>query len=271
MCANNSGLRVLAVILFATLVLLAGNASGQMREGRDLVFNEVGDFEAFKSKSAHTMMTAEESSSYLRHLEALDCFSARAILNTAFVRTYPEFVAVKTPKTPEDGKGNANYTYWVFYSFSVFREYGLCESIALFQEGEAELAAAGIQGEKYRDRSLEELTDDSRMPTDGRDSGIDGIVVHSGHDYPPALVKLAGLVRRGDLLDAGADVELFLLARACHLGHQCAKHEPRMSELKALLTADQQAAVAARVQMKQPYLFDIMEVGKVDSRPRPLP
>ena len=57
-----------------------------------LAYDEEGAPLWFKGKSAKARMSAAEFRRYERSLSSLDCPTAAWILNTAFIRTYPQYV-----------------------------------------------------------------------------------------------------------------------------------------------------------------------------------
>lgn len=224
----------------------------------DFLFKEDGTYAPFETKPAKELMTAAELAEYQSSLRDLECDAAALDLNKAFVRAYPQFArALKK----EGVKYDRNYSAWTGYAFSRFHEFGFCVLICHLQEIEKEITALAISPPKYVFREFGQTIENDHPPVRSRDLSIRSLVrlAHEGHT--PALVKIAEFVRRGDLFDVGANVEFYLLTRACHLGHDCTAIDARLNELAALLPAGRREAVANKARAPEAFVRHVFHRG----------
>lgn len=76
-----------------------------------------------------------------------------------------------------------------------------------------------------------------------RDNALATLISMAGSDYAPALQKIAELVRRGDVFNASAEVEVYLLLRMCYFGEACEEAASRGAELRAVIPPERVAVI----------------------------
>jgi hypothetical protein len=226
-------------------VLVAEPATAQ--PPLEFLFKPDGSLDPFESKPANDLMTKAEHERYLAALSELECETAEQILNGAFVREYPRFTRARKKKdTPVD----LDYEAWWRYATAEFDEYSFCLSHKHFKEADAELRKQGKPAPKYTHYEPTEQRHYDNRVVEGRDLALRAMLSNASDDYPPALVVFAELVRRGDLFDAGPDMEFYLLTRACHLGHDCARLRARLDELGDMLPANRREELTETARAK---------------------
>lgn len=199
-----------------------------------LIEDDGTTYKLFQSKPARELMGKSEFHRYQSALTTLECGAAGQILRTAFTRAYPEYAEVAQRKeTPLDLKASS----WERYASVYFKEYGFCSSWADFSRFSREMLERGLPSAKYQPQMVSNIQL-KRHPLElRRNTAISRLVSYAASDYPPALIKLAELVRNGDLFDVKSDVELYLIERAC-FKRTCAEAvTARVKELRSALSS----------------------------------
>lgn len=222
------------------------------RDGaRHLTFNNQGEFAPFRSKPARELMSKTEFASYKRALADLDCTSANQILNTAFVRAYPVFRDARLGSHCP----LASYCHhWRHYSRSSFFEYGYCKTIKTLAQLESDIRLRGYPQQKFKLKPGwgKAATNSYRNHwMKRRDLNLATLIYNAQSGYRPALIKLADLIRRGDLFKAGNDVEYFVLQRACLVGGGCRDLTHRVSELRSKIGDARATAIDNKARAKR--------------------
>ncbi len=231
----------LMAVLVAALTGLACRAETLRDGARHLTYDKNKDFAPFESKPARELMTPKEFEDYDRALKEWDCAAANRVLNKAFVRHYPLF---KDALMVSQCRRSPHCHHWRMYSQSQFREYGFCVTMTGFRKAEDEIRRQRIPQQKFRMKAgWREETVYDNTSVEARDHNINVLISKARLSYRPALVKLAELVRRGDLFNAGEDVEYYLRKRACIVGEHCRQPDQRMEELRTHIGAKRVAAI----------------------------
>ncbi len=90
------------------------------------------DLAYFKSVPERELMSDEEFKYYTRALKNLDCGLANILLNTAFVRQYPQFQSARLKRQCDGDKGCID---WNIASGIIFKDYGYCKAVSAFNLG----------------------------------------------------------------------------------------------------------------------------------------
>ena len=232
-----------AALWIAVLAAVPANAEPPL----DFFFKPDGTYAPFESKPAQDLMPKSEYARYLAALNELKCEAAEQILNAAFVREYPQFARARKKKdTPVD----FDYEAWSRYADTEFDEYSFCLSYSWLRETEERLRVRGVSIPKYTHYGQAEQGHYDNRLIEGRDLSLRAMLDIARDDYIPALIALAELVRRGDVFDAGPDMEFYLITRACHLGHDCAKLRGRVDELNDMLSASRRDELTKQAHAK---------------------
>ncbi len=190
----------------------------------------------FESAPAEELMSKNEYKYYTRALEKLDCDLAGILLNTAFIRNYPQF---EQARLKHDCLSDRGCAHWSRFSGFSFDEYGFCKRVSDFNEAEYEIRIHDMTPPKFNMRLYWQSKRDENYWVGMRDSSIVLIYYLADADYIPALLKIGELLRRGDVLISSIEAEYFVLRRACFLGYeQCSGLEPRLAELQNMLAPD---------------------------------
>jgi len=213
----------------------------ETREGaRHLTFDKYGNFAPFESKPARELMTDQEFESYGQALAKFDCETANRVLNTAFIRQYPLFKDAKLgPHCPDA----PICFYWRNYARVNINEYGYCTTIRKLRKREREIRQQGISLPKYKMRDWPDETVYVNPLIEARDRAISLLIGPAEDGYRPALIKLADLIRRGDVFNAGQNVEYYLLKRACLVGGGCQDLVHRLEQLRTSIGVAQSRAI----------------------------
>ncbi len=242
------------------VLLICFSQSAADEKVLDFDYTEDGQFRPFPSMPARDLMTSKEHAGYNYLLDTLQCEAAKYILNTAFVREYPQFSAALKCR---DGRHNPSYNRWDIYAPGYFNELGFCESRRDFMVSEAHLDMDTQSPIPYRAERRDERLYYPDRHLMRRNSNIRSILYHADRDHAPALVFVADLVRRGDLFAAGDEVELYLLTRACHLGHDCGPLSDRIESLRESVPDHRERHVAIRAKQGKPFVEDAVMDGVV--------
>jgi hypothetical protein len=229
------GRRCRTGILVANFVLALGASCAVAEAPSRFIHDDGKSYRMFQSKPARELMNRHEFQRYQAALKILQCRSAGRQLRDAFTRAYPKFHAlVHRQETPLDLKSPS----WQRYATVYFKEYGLCNALARVKRFSRQIRERNIALVKYHSGLAADKNRKKRPLISMRDSALSLVISFAASDYPPALFKLAELVRNGNLFDAGADVELYLLARACMQATEtdCNSVLPRLQQLRVELS-----------------------------------
>jgi hypothetical protein len=255
-----------------TLVALAGifwvAASAQaqivLEDPEGLAFNYEGGPLWFESKPAKAMMSAGEFRRYDRALSSLDCPTAAQILNTAFIRTYPQYARARLKP---DCSGDLDCFYWEHYAAVYFDEFGFCVSLRDFRERDRELREKNPKPPKFALKyDAKDYRYDDRL-LEARDLSLSGIIGNVSSGYEPARKMIVRLLRRGDVFNAGPEVEYYLLRRGCVEEPDCSSSQDRLAELRAQIGPQRSAqidAIVAAPKERRPILHKLLLGEKLE-------
>ncbi len=199
-------------------------------------FEDTAKLRFFDSAPAEELMSKNEYKYYTRALGSLECDLADILLNTAFVRHYPQFERARLQQhcLSDDG-----CVHWFIFSKVLFDEYAFCSWVSELNEAEYEIRIHDMTPPKFDLDLVFQGVKDENLWVELRDTNIALIFSLANEDYIPALLKLGELLRRGNVLISSNEAEYFVLRRACFLGYeQCADLEPRLAELQNMLAPD---------------------------------
>jgi hypothetical protein len=179
---------------------------------------------------------------YKNYLDTMDCNTASTMLNTAFIARYPDYADVKEPEKDRDGimgPASARYKEWRFdFVYRKYPELGFCGDVLAFE----------YLDKRYRNHPAPIGFYIHRAQMDprsnewyGRDLAISKILDFVDRRHLPALIYTADLASQGIFFENSAEVEYFLLQRACAFNYRCAEVQGRIGLLEDELPARRQA------------------------------
>jgi len=221
----------------------ASLAEVQTVDSEQLLFGTDSDRSRFKTKPAQELMSKREYHAYRQALDSLDYDAAGKLLNSAFIREYPQF---KRARLKPDCFKDRDCRYWAMYANSTFLEYGYCWSMLEFQTTQHELSLKNLKPPKFAQKPWPKKTHYSNRWVRRRDGALTVMIGQAELNHTPALIKLASLVRRGDVFHADDEIEYYLLQRACHSGGDCAAISSRMAELSGRIAPERISVIETK-------------------------
>ena len=203
----------------------------------------------FKSKPARKLMTMSDYKTYRRALKALDCESAGRLLNRSFIRQYPQFSRARL--VPECLK-NRDCRYWLIYANSSFLDYGFCRALSGLNNAENDLRERDIVPPKFALRPWPQKTKYANQFVRRRDEALALLISQAELGYLPAMTKLAALIRRGDVFNAGDEAEFYILQRGCVTSGDCAVLAHRLAELRKQIAPERASVIEGKARAKAP-------------------
>ena len=224
-----------SVMLSLLLAFMSASVQSQVSLERTkvLLFDETGTPRIYPSKPANEFLSGKEFRDYSLALERFDCDLASRILSVAFVRENPSF---RPPASAPSCPGGSECHNWSGFIRLRFPEYGFCAAVVGLNSIEAEIRAQNIVPPKYKKAPewwIETQYDNDLI--ESRDYKLAVLISLARNDHKPALLKLADLVRRGDVFNVGGDVEYFLRVKACSGEDVCPGQEARLADLRQQL------------------------------------
>lgn len=256
--------KIIQRVLFILLLIPTPIAAQPTQDPEVLSFGKDGKVTKYEQITAAELMTAEEFKLYQQALDTATCAKAGAILNTAFIRSFPEFsrISLKTC-TVQD------CLHWNLYSRRVFLSYGYCEALKRFKKSERKLLKTNKNPPKFsKQESRDEQHYDDRLVA-GRDLSLVLIIRKARNDHVPAILKVVELLRRGDVFDAGTEVEYYLLQRTCVVSGNCDAHQSRLRELEKEFGTDRAnelTKLSRASDKKRPNIHKLLLGGQVKER-----
>ena len=226
--------------LLATCMLLAlasGLASAQTEalDPEQLVFNEDGTHDRFKSQPAETLLSKDEHDAYVQALLGLDCAGAGSLLNLAFIRTYPQF---RRARWRSDCEADRDCAYWNMYARGAFDEYAHCWAVSDLTVAEIGLRQNGVSPPHVALKPWSPETSYDNKLVEQRDKALEVLIMQAQLNYMPALEKLAELLQRGDVFAVDDEPEYYIRIRICHFGGDCERQQERLAVLRARMPPD---------------------------------
>ena len=130
------------------------------------------------------------------------------MLNTSFTRHYAQFKWARLePECPWDAK----CSQWDIYSWSIFDEYGYCKTVLGFNQADEEIRLHKLTAPKFNVSRAEYES----YYFEKRDNNIGILIDLAERGYIPALLKIAELLRRGDVFVRSAETEYYVYRRIC--------------------------------------------------------
>ncbi|MCH9806760.1 MAG: hypothetical protein K0U74_03425 [Alphaproteobacteria bacterium] len=245
-------------------------AEGVLKDPERLIYDKDGNPDWFESKPAEGLMSPKEYRSYREALDALNCDKAGRILSLAFVQNYPQFQRARITPNCEYEIDCIN---WENYAHVVFDELGYCVALKDFEQRQLKLLKSTSRPPKFaRPYGMvdpDPFYEDRRVLS--RDLALDIVVGKAWGGFGPALLKLAELVEKGGIFNAGEEVEYYLRLRACFLKDKCSNRPARIGVLKQKLDRERVAMIEAFARDRpeaQPRLDKLMLDGKTWERYR---
>ena len=234
-------------VMLSVLLVAAGIAStasagapppSSMVDPKLLLEDEAGERRRFESKRARALMSAGEFGEYQQALKHLDCGAAATVLNTAFIREYPQFERARLKSVC--GRHD-DCSHWLRYAESSFDEFRLCKTLSDLADLEVKLRQRYPSIPKFAFKPWPQKSSYGDELVQRRDATIMALIRDAERDFAPAIEKLADLVGRGDVFDATIGAEFYLRSRACHLGTACQAVASRLDTLRSSMPIDRVA------------------------------
>ncbi len=201
------------------------------------------NFASFNSKPAQELMSDAEYKYYTRALESLECDLAGVLLNTAFIRQYPQFQRDWLEQQCITG-----CLSWDVSAVVVFDEYGYCNAVSGFDQADYEVRLHGLTPLQYNNRNILDNVKYEHYWLESRDQNVAMLVDLAERDYSPALIKVGEWLRRDDVFVRSTEVEYYVLSRACFLDKKaCTGLAARIATLKQVLPPERSALVEQKV------------------------
>ncbi|PHS24600.1 MAG: hypothetical protein COA84_08885 [Robiginitomaculum sp.] len=253
------GLIAFASAVVAALVCFTLQFQSKPKYGR------LTDLAYFNSMPVQKFMSETEYKYYTRALNNLDCDLAGILLNTAFIRQYPQFQSSQLKRECGAEKG---CLFWDISAGVVFDEYGYCRAASGFNEADNEIRIQGLTPPKFSAQITLYGKSDENYWIKIRSNNTIMLINYANGDYVPALIKIGELLHRGDIFVPSKEAEYYVLRRACVLSAEaCVDLAPRLARLKADLPPDRavrvEQAASDDPSLKPPFLVDVLLTGKV--------
>lgn len=235
-------------------VLAAGIFLAHPALGEELFWYEGNKVHVAELAPAAVILGLERNVVYQELLEQKKCYQAMKLLNTAFREYYPQYAEAVKPY-------GRHYNEWrAFVVRENFHALAYCKDLTGFEAKERDIARTKTAVGPFL---ILKLAGKPKPPEYGRlwrdrDEYLVGFLSLAFDGYHEVLLKLAEIVRRGDIFEAGPEAEYYLLRRACHFGVDCAAHGPRIAELEKLVPGNVQKDMAKRAAAKE---FDFKAVS----------
>jgi hypothetical protein len=254
---------VLTVVVIVGSCVRSSHAQIALKDPQRLTFDKDGHISPFRSKPARALMSDAEFRRYTQALQLLDCETAGAVLNTAFIRLYPQFQRARLkPRCGSD----RDCRYWRHYANVNFKEFGYCIAIVKLRTAEQELRQRNVVAPKFALKPWRQRTEYENYWVEARDRNLAILISQAETNYTPALIRLAALVRRGDIFNADEVAEYYILRRACILGHDCTTLAHRLAYLRRLIAPKRLIVIERKVHAKRkrkPVLHTLLRGGKL--------
>jgi len=219
----------------------------------------------FESMPAQDLMSETEYQYYTRALDSLECDLASIVLNTAFIRQYPQFGSVRLRRQCDIDEGCYS---WKISAGIMFDELGYCHVISQLNQANTELSKLDLKPTKFNPKFMAGDVKYENVWVRLREQNIAMLIRLAQHDYVPALLKIGELLQRGDVFIESKEVEYYVLRRACFLGYEaCADLSPRLATLKDALPSERAILVEQKASTdtlpEDIYLADLLMTGKL--------
>ncbi len=219
----------------------------------------------FKGMSAQELMSDDEFKYYMRAQENLDCELASILLNTAFIRQYPQFEPARLKR---QCAGDDGCFQWKLSVGIIFVEQGYCQAVSEYNEADHEIRIRELSAPIFNEDFLAEGVQYDEYWVQIRDYQIGLLINFAQSDYIPALLKIGGMLRNDGVFMESTEAEYYVLSRVCFLkSESCAKLAKRMAELKGALSSERAALVELKASdepsLEPIFLADILLAGKV--------
>jgi hypothetical protein len=210
-------------VFFAILIFLSsGKTQAQLHpfypwnniyiweDGRKVILDEIAD--------AESLLGSEKYALYKKHLNALKCEAADNALNDAFIARYPQYDQVT--RTNEEG-----YLEWKYTFVSrKYRDLHFCNVVKRVEGFNFKYRTSpGLVG-LYFHRQRRNKGNPTWLI---RDLAIEDLYVLIDREHWPALIYMADLAANGTIFENSAEVEYFMLARACANKYRCSEIKGR--------------------------------------------
>lgn len=239
------------------------SAETQALDPKQLMWGTDHNKSRFKSKPARELMTMSEYETYRRALKALDYESAGRLLNRSFIRQYPQF---RRARLVPDCLKSRDCRYWLIYANSSFLEYGICRALLGLGRAENDLRQHGIIPPKFALQPWPLETKYANQFVRRRDEALALLISQAALSYLPAITKLAELIRRGDVFNAGDEAEYYILKRGCVTNGDCAVLAHRLAELREKITPERASVIEGKARARasdRPRLQRLLLSGKL--------
>lgn len=250
-------LGVLVLLLIATLIGLTMHF-----QNRPLV-EKMFKLSTFDYLPAKDLMSKSGYKYYQMALDNLDCDVADVLLNTAFIRQYPK---MKRHRLIQDCDHNKGCSGWEFNVVGMFIEYGFCVALSGFNKAEYEIRIHGLSPPKATMKLSIDGQEYDNYWVQNRDLKLLMMAGIAQKDFVPALLKIAELLRRGDVFVPSIEAEYYVLNRACYVGYEkCDDLAPRLAELKSELPPERAVIIEEKANSEKtydsPYLPHVLRTG----------
>ncbi|MGI9481690.1 MAG: hypothetical protein ACR2OR_04945 [Hyphomicrobiales bacterium] len=186
-----------------------------------LMLDELADAESLLGKKKYK--------NYKHLLDTAQCDEAENLLRTGFTNRYLQFANI-------NDLVSENYKEWR-YSFldAKYRDLQFCFSVKLVESLKLAYRETPEGGIYYTHR---QMPMGPQIHWDGVYFGIRQLYTLADQQYLPSIVLLADLAGMGLVFKNSAEVEYFMLHRACKLNYRCGEIRGRIEILEADLPAE---------------------------------
>jgi hypothetical protein len=153
------------------------------------------------------------------------------LLKIAFIRHHPEFAQIGAPKS-------GHYKEWA-YSIVAFRyrDLNLCQAIQYFHDTKNTYKEHPEKTVFYKHRTYSTA---ENIDWIAQSISMSELIALVDREHLPAIIYMTDLAGLGFIFENSAEVEYFLLQRACALKYRCAEVQGRIGLLEGELSAGRQ-------------------------------
>jgi hypothetical protein len=215
-------------VFFAILIFLsAGKTQAQLhpfypwdniytwRDGGKVTLDEIAD--------AQSLLGTEKYVRYKNYLNSGNCEPAYRLLTQAFISRYPKFAGIS-----EEGR-DAKIEWRQSFVAEKYRDMHFCNFVKRIEGFNFEYRTTPDLIGFYYHRQRRNKGNPTWLI---RDLAIEDLYVLIDREHLPALIYIADLAANGTIFENSAEVEYFMLARACANNIRCSEIKGRINILE---------------------------------------